>query len=107
MCASAHVCVCARVKLCIVVDVCTCAYNRPQAPFLFPPARTAITPADSDADVGATAVTQGGASVRHPQTTYDMRDAYGNTPLHVAAASGQAAACIFLLEEESDPNAQV
>ena len=36
-----------------------------------------------------------------------MRDAYGNTPLHVAAASGQAAACMFLLEEESDPNAQV
>jgi hypothetical protein len=38
-------------------------------------------------------------------STFDMRDAYGNTPLHIAAASGQGKAVKLLIQEGCDPNA--
>jgi len=39
-------------------------------------------------------------------STYDLRDAYGKTPVHMAAASGQHLAVALLLEEGCDANAQ-
>lgn len=39
-------------------------------------------------------------------STYDLRDAYGKTPVHIAAASGQHLAIALLLEEGCDANAQ-
>jgi hypothetical protein len=39
-------------------------------------------------------------------STFDLRDAYGKTPLHIAAASGQHHAVAFLIAEGADPNAK-
>ena len=39
-------------------------------------------------------------------STYDLRDAYGKTPVHIAAASGQHLAIALLLEEGCDANAK-
>jgi len=39
-------------------------------------------------------------------STFDLRDAYGKTPLHIAAASGQHLAVAFLIAEGADANAQ-
>ena len=40
------------------------------------------------------------------ETSYDVRDAYGETPLHVASASGQHLPVEMLIAEGSDVNAQ-
>ena len=40
-------------------------------------------------------------------TSYDLKDGFGKTPLHIAAASGHTAAVDMLLANNADPNVSV